>query len=97
MLERARGAIVHTASGFAEVAALNVCPVLQLELPFDRLVEELNPRRDPAYSPVFQVMMSLQNTPTPDLDLRRCSRSLRGIPQLKTELNHTTFQDQCRV
>ena len=39
------------------------------ELPFDRLVEELNPRRDPAWSPVFQVMMSLQNTPTPDLDL----------------------------
>jgi amino acid adenylation domain-containing protein len=39
------------------------------ELPFDKLVEELNPRRDPAYSPVFQAMMSLQNTPTPDLDL----------------------------
>jgi len=39
------------------------------ELPFDKLVEELNPRRDPAYSPVFQTMMSLQNTPTPDLDL----------------------------
>ena len=39
------------------------------ELPFDKLVEELNPRRDPSYSPVFQTMMSLQNTPTPDLDL----------------------------
>ena len=39
------------------------------ELPFDRLVEELNPPRDPAWSPVFQTMMSLQNTPTPDLEL----------------------------
>ena len=39
------------------------------ELPFDRVVEELQPRRDPSYSPVVQVMISLQNTPTPDLAL----------------------------
>ena len=39
------------------------------ELPFDRVVEELRPRRDPSYSPVVQVMISLQNTPTPDLAL----------------------------
>jgi amino acid adenylation domain-containing protein len=39
------------------------------ELPFDRLVEALRPRRDPGYGPVYQTMLSLQNTPTPDLVL----------------------------
>src|SRR5262249_47894955 len=33
------------------------------ELPFSRLVEELRPRRDPAYTPVFQVGFGLQREP----------------------------------
>ncbi len=33
------------------------------DLPFDRLVEAFSSERDSAYSPLFQVMFSLQNTP----------------------------------
>jgi amino acid adenylation domain-containing protein len=49
------------------------------ELPFDRLVEELRPRRDASYGPIFQAMFSLQNTPSPDLVLPGLTVEPKGI------------------
>ncbi|HEV2735420.1 MAG TPA: amino acid adenylation domain-containing protein [Longimicrobiaceae bacterium] len=39
------------------------------DLPFEKLVEELQPQRDPGHAPVFQVMFSLQNLPAATLQL----------------------------
>jgi amino acid adenylation domain len=39
------------------------------EVPFERIVEELQPRRDPGYNPLFQVMFILQNASGSTLDL----------------------------
>lgn len=42
------------------------------ELPFEKLVEELRPRRDPAHNPLFQLMLSYQEAEPAGLMLPGC-------------------------
>ena len=45
------------------------------DVPFDRVVEAVNPARDSGYSPLFQVMLVLQNTPGGAVDMPGLSLS----------------------
>ncbi|WP_405671760.1 amino acid adenylation domain-containing protein [Streptomyces sp. NBC_01530] len=61
---------IHGRPSFLELVRRTRETILQSfarqELPFHRLVEELAPVRSPAYTPLVQVMLALQNTPDRD-------------------------------
>ena len=48
-------------------------------LPFDTLVEELNPERSLLYSPLFQVKLVLQNAPLPPMKLSGLTLTLLDV------------------
>ncbi|HEX8559883.1 MAG TPA: amino acid adenylation domain-containing protein, partial [Pyrinomonadaceae bacterium] len=57
------------------------------DVPFEKLVEELQPERNAAHTPIFQVMFALQNAPQASITLPELTLSALG-----TE-NHTTHFD----
>ncbi|HEY3570035.1 MAG TPA: amino acid adenylation domain-containing protein, partial [Thermoanaerobaculia bacterium] len=46
------------------------------EMPFDKLVEELQPEREAGRNPIFQVVLTLQNQPRPELTMGGLALSL---------------------
>ncbi|MCY1023460.1 non-ribosomal peptide synthase/polyketide synthase [Pyxidicoccus sp. MSG2] len=61
------------------------------DIPFEKLVEELKPERSLSYSPLFQVLFSLQNLPEETLELPglRLRPFEAADPQLKFDLDLT--------
>ncbi|MDC9592434.1 non-ribosomal peptide synthetase [Xenorhabdus sp. IM139775] len=69
------------------------------DLPFEQLVETLQPERSLSYSPIFQVMLALNNTPAQTFELPGLSVSLLEQPHrsahfdLTLSLNETSLNE----
>ncbi|MBW4546344.1 MAG: amino acid adenylation domain-containing protein [Symplocastrum torsivum CPER-KK1] len=61
------------------------------DLPFEKLVEELQPERDRSRTPLFQVMFVLQNTPTSALELPGLTVSSLNIDSKTAKFDLTLF------
>jgi amino acid adenylation domain-containing protein len=53
----------------ARVRTVNLEAFAHQDVPFDKLVETIQPDRDTSWPPLFQVLFSLQNVPVRDLEL----------------------------
>lgn len=71
----------------ARVADTTLNAYAHQDMPFDKLVEALNPRRDPHVAPLFQTVLVLQNTPNAVLALDKLTLSVQPVLSEKTSID----------
>ncbi|KAB8320088.1 non-ribosomal peptide synthetase [Tolypothrix campylonemoides VB511288] len=67
------------------------------DTPFEQLVEELQPERNPSYSPLFQVGFTLENTPTKTLELPGLTLTPLEIENTTAKYDLTLFVEETEM
>lgn len=64
------------------------------DMPFEKLVETIQPERDMSHSPLFQVMFAMQNTPTTQLNLPDLSVEFLELDNFTAKFDLTLFVEE---
>jgi amino acid adenylation domain-containing protein len=64
------------------------------DVPFEKLVEEIQPRRDLSHTPLFQVMFILQNTPRAELALPGLQLSMMKTESVTSKFDLTLMMSE---
>ncbi|SDE31956.1 non-ribosomal peptide synthase domain TIGR01720/amino acid adenylation domain-containing protein [Rhodococcus tukisamuensis] len=86
--------------GFAEIVQqakkTDLEAYAHADVPFDSVVERLNPVRSPSYSPLAQVMLSFENLGRPTLELPELTATEfdSGLVMAKTDLKLTLVENR---
>ena len=67
---------------------------LHQNAPFERLIEQLHPARDLSHTPLFQVMMALQNAHAETLELTGLSLTLLDVPTTTAKFDLLMFCEE---
>ncbi|MFD4529066.1 amino acid adenylation domain-containing protein [Streptomyces sp. NPDC058470] len=78
----------------ARVRETDLAAYTHQDLPFERLVEELNPVRSLSRHPLFQIMLILHNTDRPEIDLPGLRATVEGAdaPVAKFDLSVSLWE-----
>jgi amino acid adenylation domain-containing protein len=71
----------------ARVRAMVLAAQTHQDLPFERLVEELQPERDLGRTPLVQVMLTLLNAPRPSLEIPGLACTALGVEDQRLKLD----------
>lgn len=71
----------------ARVRQTDLTAFAHQDVPFDHLVQQINPPRSAAYHPLFQVMFAFQNNSLPQLNLPGVQVSVEPVPETTTRFD----------
>ncbi|ARV57485.1 non-ribosomal peptide synthetase [Nostocales cyanobacterium HT-58-2] len=73
------------------VRSMAMSAYVNQDLPFEKLVEELQPERSLSYNPLFQIMFALQNTPEQTFELSGLTMTPTYVDKLTSKFDLTLF------
>ena len=80
---------------FKRVATTSMAALEDQDLPFEKLVQELQPDRSTAYTPLFQVMFVLQNAPMEELEMANLVACPEEVDTATSKFDLTFILEEC--